>query len=41
MKTAVIKFSGKALDDFFTNKKWIELILNLKETYLRDEISLS
>jgi acetylglutamate kinase len=33
MKTAVIKFSGKALDDFFTNKKWIELIINLKKTY--------
>jgi acetylglutamate kinase len=33
MKTAVIKFSGKALDDFFTNKKWIELISNLKNTY--------
>jgi acetylglutamate kinase len=33
MKTAVIKFSGKALDDFFTNKKWIELISNLKSTY--------
>jgi acetylglutamate kinase len=33
MKTAVIKFSGKALDDFFTNSKWIELIRNLKKTY--------
>jgi acetylglutamate kinase len=33
MKTAVVKFSGKALDDFFTNKKWIELISNLKNTY--------
>jgi acetylglutamate kinase len=33
MKTAVIKFSGKALDDFFTNKRWIELIFNLKKTY--------
>ena len=33
MKTAVIKFSGKSLDNFFTNKKWIELISNLKKTY--------
>jgi acetylglutamate kinase len=33
MKTAIIKFSGKALEDFFTNKKWIELISKLKETY--------
>ena len=33
MKTAIIKFSGKALDDFFTNKKWIELISKLKESY--------
>ena len=33
MKTAVIKFSGKALDDFFTNRKWIDLISSLKNNY--------
>ncbi len=33
MKIAILKLSGKAIDDFMSNEKWISIIHSLKKNY--------
>jgi acetylglutamate kinase len=33
MKTVLLKFSGKSLDDLFVNDAWLKIIKNLKDSY--------
>ena len=33
MKTAIVKLSGKAIDDFVTNREWLNVIAGIRKTY--------